>query len=1302
MLIKKKKVSSNKRIKRRGGIKEITKISELEIFTEPDFFTKYEPDSKKENYLPDIKKEFFANIPKQSETITDEMIETTKKILNEIFKNYSDKYEEIYGFLKRFKESYTADKNLSAVKQTIKDIFKDIFKEDINIDLIPENSETDICKLLLLYINFIKNLKKKLFAKRLDILGIGFPAMSDSFIKILDNFEEHKNLLKINEKDLKLIKQNIKKESVIVTDTLSEEETTNQFFQDYQNRVIKSNLLSTVEWVDVTGNVDKEKKNYEYIIKKFFVFKLVNGNYDISINSDLSSDDEYNKDRLDYIKKILESIILKEYYTKIKQKVYKKFIKIYEDIVKLFIEDKLDMLKKNALKKNSKGEQLYHDTEKQKPKYDQAVIIKFINDELNPRQGVITPTKGKSFKELEDLILVLLAFINILKSNEEIPKPKNFTINPILSNTSNGLPLPPLPPRPLGPPLPPLPPRPLGPPLPPPPPPPPPPSTSVTTSVTSGLRSNKSETLMISDEIKINKKFILKSLKYNIYLLILDNYNANKKLYIYLLKDLINNIFNFNTFSNINIYKIMFKASKLYEQFIQKCLVDPSTISLSTDDDVAKYEKYFKLLLHFMFWTNYISAYNMYALSCIQVFVLLVDDKSEINVFNYINLIFHLSCDLSKTYLTLRENSKIPSLTHAPATQDTSLSDYLEEIKILLHDIDDTTLDTDSTTNIQDLITKLNGLLLSPTSPPTQSETDNQIKKNIISKLKKILEKRDKDLKKLEDLTRTLDDSTAKNNAELEKLKSESQELENLINEINKKTKMDELMVYLNTHTTTDKVSPNIKKIITKILELYSKEGKESSGKLLSAVEKINKLEGEKTRIFDELRATKDMAGINEPDFVANEEEKKIFYLDGIRKYLEQLKAELEAAKAGTGQLEKAKAELQAKKARTGDLEVELEDTKRTNVKLSERLQSTALLLQQLINKIKQLNDYIIRGDIYYYHGKDIKAIFTSTNTSKDYHMLNADKLENPNEPLFIPLTEEQKTHIQNMETDEAKKLKAKLEEISTKMVVKGKKDNVTGMTVFNNEVGSTDYYTFNVSGNSEDHKIQLRDPNQSLFKPINYSQVVDDVTETTEPAKKYTKIERHFYQERIGGPEYQKYTDQYNNEYYLKNGNYVPYGSSSSSTYTPPVTYYPPSYSPYSYRGGGNKENISEVAILYSNLLNIQSSTTIETTVPAELEEYKKSVNQDCENNKPSENYINAILDLHTGFSLNKKKTTEQPFDLYNMVVLQLNLLSTVNINKCALYNFIKFCNENKDKAIYTFDGEKFVTYIQVKQKAS
>jgi hypothetical protein len=196
------------------------------------------------------------------------------------------------------------------------------------------------------------------------------------------------------------------------------------------------------------------------------------------------------------------------------------------------------------------------------------------------------------------------------------------------------------------------------------------------TSVTSGFTSNKSETLMISNEIKINKKFILKSLKYNIYLLILDNYNANKKLYIYLLKDLIDKIFNRFSLSKINIYKIMFEASELYEKFIEKCLDYSSAVDSDTVD-VEKYDKLFKLLLHFMFWTNYISAYNMYALSCIQVFVLLVDDKSKINVFNYINLIFHLSCDLSKTYSTLRESYKKPSLlTHAPATQDTSLSDY--------------------------------------------------------------------------------------------------------------------------------------------------------------------------------------------------------------------------------------------------------------------------------------------------------------------------------------------------------------------------------------------------------------------------------------------------------------------------------------------------------------------------------------------------------------------------------------------------------------------------------------------------
>jgi hypothetical protein len=807
---------------------------------------------------------------------------------------------------------------------------------------------------------------------------------------------------------------------------------------------------------------------------------------------------------------------------------------------------------------------------------------------------------------------------------------------------------------------------------------------SVTTSGTSGttgFRSNKSETLMISDEIKINKKFILKSLKYNIYLLILDNYNANKKLYIYLLKDLIDKIFH-NGPTELNIYEIMFEASKLYEKFIKKCLVDSSTVSLSTVDE-AKYDKLFKLLLHFMFWTNYISAYNMYALSCIQVFVLLVDDKSKINVFNYINLIFHLSCDLSKTYSTLRESNKIQLLTHAPATQDTSLSDYLKEIKTLLDDINDTELETDTRTNIQDLITKLERLLQSTTSPPTQSETNNQIKQKIITKLKIILKKRDKDLEKLEKITTQQDDSTAKSNAELEKLKSESRELEKIIEKIKEKPTMGELITYLKTYTDEVKESTNIIKIITKILKLYSEESRESSGKLLPVMEQIKELKAEKSTIFDELQSIKKIAGINEPlPLNTDEKEKNIFYLAKIREYLLQLKVELEAAKARTGDLEAVKTQLQIKKDRTGDLEAELEHTKGENFKFSERLQSIALLLQQLKDKIKQLKNYIIRGDIYYYDGIDIKAIFTSTNTSKDYHMLNADKLENPNEPLFIPLTEEQKTHIQNMETDEAKKLKKKLEEISTKMVVKGKKDNVTGMSVFNNGVGSTEYYTFNVSGKPEEHKKYLRDPNQTLFKAIDYSQVVDDSPVITQPMITQQPVLE------VYGTTRDYNTGKMINVYRNRITNEKSYTDSTG-------------YHTY-YGGSGEHDDIKQVASLYSNFLNIQSSIITETSNPSELKKYETSVNQDCEDNKPSENYINAILDLHTDFSLKNKKTIKQPLNLYNIVALQLNLLSTVNINKCGLYNFIKFCNENKDKDIYTFDGEKFVTYIQVKQKAS
>ena len=50
----------------------------------------------------------------------------------------------------------------------------------------------------------------------------------------------------------------------------------------------------------------------------------------------------------------------------------------------------------------------------------------------------------------------------------------------------------------------------------------------------------------------------------------------------------------------------------------------------------------------------------------------------------------------------------------------------------------------------------------------------------------------------------------------------------------------------------------------------------------------------------------------------------------------------------------------------------------------------------------------------------------------------------------------------------------------------------------------------------------------------------------------------------------------------------------------------------------------------------------------------------------------------------------------LNQIVALQLNLLSTVNINKCALYNFINFCNKKKGKKIYILEREQYISQIK------
>ena len=190
------------------------------------------------------------------------------------------------------------------------------------------------------------------------------------------------------------------------------------------------------------------------------------------------------------------------------------------------------------------------------------------------------------------------------------------------------------------------------------------------------------KSLIISDEIIINKEYILKSLKYYIYILILNNYENNKAIYYNLLNDLINKLFIITT--KEEIYKFMFNTVNLYKNFINKSKNDMSL----EEQDYTNFDKYFRILLHCIFWTNYIQADNMYALSCIQVFVLLFDNE-KLNIFNYINLIFHLSCDLTKIYDNIRINNNTdisspppspPYLPHPHPSDDTNNSVVISSV----------------------------------------------------------------------------------------------------------------------------------------------------------------------------------------------------------------------------------------------------------------------------------------------------------------------------------------------------------------------------------------------------------------------------------------------------------------------------------------------------------------------------------------------------------------------------------------------------------------------------------------------
>ena len=886
MPIKKRQIR-RRRIKRRGGA--IEKITDL---LSDIFFKDY-------NYVYDEQsntgvingKYFFTfqedGIPSQTKNQLDDEYKLFVKIYTEVFNNYKQKYIDIYNSLKKFKELLTTNVNYDI--DELKRIFKNLFPDDNNnVDSL--STEREICDLLeKTYVNFIKSIQTYITRKNVKIFGIamgGVITKNADYNLLENNFEQNKDILKVDDNIFKKEKERkivvIKKES---TEKKTDEEEINELFAKYKKSVQNTDIKSE-DWLKVQNTVFESIRTYQEYILRNYDFVKENGEYKIVIKTKSSDANIKN------IKNILESIIFKKYYTMYeeKNKTRQKYDKIIED----FINNKLKELKARAQLIGKNGLPLYYDDKKERPRYDKREIEKFLIDQLETNQRAIVKIKPKSLKELEELTLILLTFVKILKTNKQLPRPDNFPDDSEVQNPiGNGMP--PLPPR--GPPLPPLPPRggPLlptgtegqpqpppqsqegrrvGPPPPPPPPPqsqegrrvgpPPPPPQSqdgrgppqspratttvsqpssqnglplpgaavqkysqnieegvgmatdslsmigkftqqtakgvsdviqsiiypssagdsissipvnVGPSVTSQPFSRDSfKSLMISDEIIINKKYILKSLKYYIYLLILNSYENNKSIYYTLLRELISKLFPTDEImgqkivAGNGIYKIMLDTSKLYKKFIEECSKINSRTAKKIDESTQQFktfDKFFRILLHCMFWTNYIQADNMYALSCIQVFVLLFDDKI-LNIFNYINLIFHLSSDLTSIYETLRNHNRsstAPLIGISPPSSSTSsksdelLSTYLNQIKELLKKdglkdadliIDDD--DVNRRDKIDQLFDKLDALTKIPTDD-TEPEKTHKIKtdiKKIINHLVKLLKRSNLDSKFLD------------------------------------------------------------------------------------------------------------------------------------------------------------------------------------------------------------------------------------------------------------------------------------------------------------------------------------------------------------------------------------------------------------------------------------------------------------------------------------------------------------------------------------------------------------------------
>jgi len=315
-----------------------------------------------------------------------------------------------------------------------------------------------------------------------------------------------------------------------------------------------------------------------------------------------------------------------------------------------------------------------------------------------------------------------------------------------------------------------------------------------------------------------------------------------------------------------------------------------------------------------------------------------------------------------------------------------------------------------------------------------------------------------------------------------------------------------------------------------------------------------------------------------------------------------------------------------------------LQKIKEENKKLLGIIENQKLLAE----KIKQLNRYTFRGDkCYNNNGICIPVFNKNDNSLEEYYILNidysTDKTKDDEHLVDVnkPLFKiiTDTSNVLHIKSSETTKLENKLKEIIGKKFLRDKTYTDKGYPIL---LDTTDkkYYIFNLSNNNDELlRQEIINPNLSLFKEINKTEDI-------------LVIQPNFYM------------------------------------------------------GGGEKDNIKEVGVIYSTFLNIKSSPNDINISDKDIEEYKTNIEKDCNDDKYSDDYVNAILDLHKSFTttLKDKIKTEnhEQKHLNQIVALQLNLLSTVNINKCALYNFINFCNKKKGKKIYILEREQYISQIK------